>query len=834
MGCPQSKSKSKSLSSAAENGVETSSAKSSNDAAGPDSSILKRTTAKAPNESNDYSKKDLGVKSSNGAVKLDPLYQNSRTAKTKKETEYDKQQSKASGKQNEQPIHDPQGKTDNSFQNVFISDDVPSDAKEGYDDATVDVTDVDVGQAVTEITLDNQTVETGSGDKSRENENISVTKIEGAKPAVLETEDGYLFTEKINHWEGPSAVRYVSKEKIEYGLPEGVPKPAPPKSRKSDIVKPTTFTVVDQLVDSAPDNAFKSVPKLASYLSGVAKKSELASAGDDDDDTDGTKLPSPKPVKTKKTDLVASSDIFKHVDENAKNTPEAVCLSVDKLTAHLCSVANSDLEKVRAFYVWVCNNISYVYDRDKSLSDKLRFDAVSTLRQGQGSFVNLMVALCKETGIPVVTIPGCSKGLRHQPDKQFTIGERNHSWNAVYINGEWRFMDCTWGSGFLDNSGKFRRQFDEFWFLTDPEIFVYDHFPAHEAWQLLEEPISIEEFNKKPSLTEKSKELGFKLISHREPIIHFDNEVSISFSTETFPLSNITSDLSITDGKEINQHRCMKRLDEKSFEIRVVPPKTGEYKLALYGKAKDYRHAKFRKLMEYTLRCEKVYDKHTVFPDHRKAWGAEPNYAELGFAESINKMSVFVVDKEETNITLEQTKNVPICAELKAASDIKTELKGYTMITANDNSKSVHIRFPSSGFYRLDVYAEGESEKFEYASLFLFECTVDKSPKKYPKCNEESISKNVCEILEPKNYELPANTNITFKIRSRGLKNVMVGIPTEETYGARMERLCELKKTGDVFSGEVKTPKEGETLYLSGCAAPPNVFWSRIYEYRTV
>ena len=38
---------------------------------------------------------------------------------------------------------------------------------------------------------------------------------------------------------------------------------------------------------------------------------------------------------------------------------------------------------------------SYVYDSEKTLSDKLRFDAVSTLRQGQGSYVNLMVALCK-------------------------------------------------------------------------------------------------------------------------------------------------------------------------------------------------------------------------------------------------------------------------------------------------------------------------------------------------------------------------------------------------------------------------------------------------------
>ena len=35
-----------------------------------------------------------------------------------------------------------------------------------------------------------------------------------------------------------------------------------------------------------------------------------------------------------------------------------------------------------------------MYDAD-SKSDHLRYDAVSTLRQGKGSFVNLMAALCR-------------------------------------------------------------------------------------------------------------------------------------------------------------------------------------------------------------------------------------------------------------------------------------------------------------------------------------------------------------------------------------------------------------------------------------------------------
>ena len=49
-----------------------------------------------------------------------------------------------------------------------------------------------------------------------------------------------------NHYLFP---RYVSNNEIEYGVPEGTPKPKPPKLKKSDIVKPTTFALADRLVD---------------------------------------------------------------------------------------------------------------------------------------------------------------------------------------------------------------------------------------------------------------------------------------------------------------------------------------------------------------------------------------------------------------------------------------------------------------------------------------------------------------------------------------------------------------------------------------------------------
>ena len=64
-----------------------------------------------------------------------------------------------------------------------------------------------------------------------------------------------------------------------------------------------------------PDDGFRSINKLAGYLTGT-KKSEMK---EDDEDTESRNLPPPKPVTTKKKDIVGDSPaVFKHVDEHAR------------------------------------------------------------------------------------------------------------------------------------------------------------------------------------------------------------------------------------------------------------------------------------------------------------------------------------------------------------------------------------------------------------------------------------------------------------------------------------------------------------------------------------
>ena len=57
----------------------------------------------------------------------------------------------------------------------------------------------------------------------------------------------------------------------------------------------------------------------------------------------------------------------------------------------------------------------------------------------------------------------------------------SHAWNAVFINGSWRLLDCTWGAGSYDLDGNFIREINEHFFLTDPDELIYSHFPYDEV-----------------------------------------------------------------------------------------------------------------------------------------------------------------------------------------------------------------------------------------------------------------------------------------------------------------------------------------------------------------
>lgn len=78
------------------------------------------------------------------------------------------------------------------------------------------------------------------------------------------------------------------------------------------------------------------------------------------------------------------------------------------------------------------------------------------------------------------------KGCTHQLIVAFRVvqagrGEETiHYWNAIYLLSSWRLVDLSFAAGTIDELGEFRPELSEHYFLIDPNVAIWSHFPFDE------------------------------------------------------------------------------------------------------------------------------------------------------------------------------------------------------------------------------------------------------------------------------------------------------------------------------------------------------------------
>jgi len=109
--------------------------------------------------------------------------------------------------------------------------------------------------------------------------------------------------------------------------------------------------------------------------------------------------------------------------------------------------------------------------------------------------VNVYVFQYRYSGLHCVAVSGWAKGAEYRPGDRITSAAPNHSWNALCIDGSWHLVDCHWATRYLkadgdstssDSDSKFGFEYDEFYFLTEPDEMIFSHLPVDEKWQLME------------------------------------------------------------------------------------------------------------------------------------------------------------------------------------------------------------------------------------------------------------------------------------------------------------------------------------------------------------
>jgi len=189
---------------------------------------------------------------------------------------------------------------------------------------------------------------------------------------------------------------------------------------------------------------------------------------------------------------------YAHVDEIVRTYPKSFSGTqglADKINADF----SEDDDKARAIFTWIALNISYDMSEfnskntiaysfstpEEKIRKELEFRAAivkKTLRSGKAvceGYASLFTNLCTLTGLESVIVPGTSRNHHSQIGKLPTA--RDHAWNVVKINGQWKLIDVTWAAGIVNSDG-FQQIFNDAYFLTAPNRFFLNHYPDDPKW----------------------------------------------------------------------------------------------------------------------------------------------------------------------------------------------------------------------------------------------------------------------------------------------------------------------------------------------------------------
>lgn len=247
---------------------------------------------------------------------------------------------------------------------------------------------------------------------------------------------------------------------------------------------------------------------------------------------------------------------FKKADSVAYFYQGSSLNNLPLLTHNLTHSLETEVEKFRAIYTWVCTNIKNDYGafqrtvkKRKKLIDKgaalKEWNAATTPKVFKNllkhkktactGYAYLIRELANLADIECRIIDGYGRTANALIDSKSIP---NHSWNAVKLNDAWYLCDPTWSAGqiLLGNEGpKFEADYFDGYFLAMPELFIRNHFPLETKWTLIEPAPSFDDFKKGPVIYKeafndpilplepkemhqeivKNEKLSFKIRSHK-------------------------------------------------------------------------------------------------------------------------------------------------------------------------------------------------------------------------------------------------------------------------------------------------------------------------------
>lgn len=169
--------------------------------------------------------------------------------------------------------------------------------------------------------------------------------------------------------------------------------------------------------------------------------------------------------------------------------PKEARASTDSLAGYFRTQYPDPDQRLKALYAFVVGNIRYdhvsAFEFTKTrIDDSQRAD--SCLAAGQdvcAGIAILMETLCRKSGLKAYAVSGYAR----------QNGFVGHAWVVAEGSGGWACYDPTWDINQRENPAMAQMPWS--WFGLKPDLFIRTHMPFDPMWQLLQAPISYQDFD---------------------------------------------------------------------------------------------------------------------------------------------------------------------------------------------------------------------------------------------------------------------------------------------------------------------------------------------------
>ncbi|XP_041348843.1 hillarin-like isoform X2 [Gigantopelta aegis] len=483
------------------------------------------------------------------------------------------------------------------------------------------------------------------------------------------------------------------------------------------------------------------------------------------------------PPECKKCELFKSPVVFEHLDTRAVELANQDYSNYTELVRDLTRGCKSELEKVRVLFRWIIAKDL----RKNTAHEILRPNAaVSSLfkgvKSGKETYHQLFKKLCCFAGIHCEVILGYSKGAGYKPGMRMDGTAFRNSWTAVCIDGSWRLINCTWAarhvSGHKDDLPQIFHKYDEFYFLTDPEDYIYQHYPDDPAWQLIEIPLPFSEFINLPVVKSPFFNYGLRFYSNYGATLTTETGMVeirlvmpkiLGYGSLLEPYNKNTSDAKQLDG------RTLLRFVKNEAIFTVALPKAGVFYFSIY--TGDYSHSEcLESACSFLINCVRLSGPPSPPYPPVPFFGPTPVMDQLNIATDKNDVDPLIVcNSDYIELNFKMSKEIKITHTFQyfdVGDESVTDIDRFVFLRSrNDTVANYLVRCPKEGFYIFSLFCADtaiDAHSLDCAYRYLVICqepspNTGAFPKTYHKWNR-------CTLYEPIAGDLLTDKRYNFRM----------------------------------------------------------------------